>query len=540
MAARFWRAKTKSGQDAGSPGSSATWTTEDAARRRFAAARTGRSLVDGALTLLAGLALLAIASAGAAARAPGPTPPLTHEGRFFTDAAGRAVFLHGFNMVYKVGSYAPADIGFGRDDARFLRRNGFNTIRLGIIYKGLEPNPPGADGTPLYDLDYLASIARTERVLAKHRIFSLLDFHQDLYNERFEGEGWPDWQTLDDGLPAEPKNGFPANYLTMPALNAAFDHFWANDPVLGTGLVDRYAAAWRLVAKRFRRQDYVMGYDLLNEPWPGSPYPACASTEGCPDFDAGPLSAFSMANFEQIRAVDRETLIFWEPLLTFDFGAKTSHLDTGDDAAGFSFHNYCLPGAFGGPTGDTCESFEEMVFDNADAVVERTGDVPFLTEFAATDDLAVNERLIRLSDEHMVSWQTWHYCDCDDPTTSGPGIQSTVIDPREPPRGDNVKGEKLAVLSRPYPQAVAGTPKAFSFDPESQEFELAYSTDPVAGGKLPRRLETEVFIPPVHYHGDYAVEAKGAKVVSKPGRRVLRLRNGRGAGEVTVKVTPTG
>ena len=31
-------------------------------------------------------------------------------------------------------------------------------------------------------------------------------------------------------MPAEPKNGFPANYLGMPALNRAYDHFWANDP----------------------------------------------------------------------------------------------------------------------------------------------------------------------------------------------------------------------------------------------------------------------------------------------------------------------
>ena len=119
------------------------------------------------------------------------------------------VILHGLNMVYKVGSYRPADSGFGADDARWLRRNGFNTIRLGIIYKGLEPAPPTASG-PSYDEAYLRSIARTEAVLAKQRIFTLLDFHQDLYNERFQGEGWPDWQVLDDGEPAEPRSAFPA------------------------------------------------------------------------------------------------------------------------------------------------------------------------------------------------------------------------------------------------------------------------------------------------------------------------------------------
>ena len=46
-----------------------------------------------------------------------------------------------------------------------------------------------------------------------------------------------------------------------------------------------------------------------------------------------------------------------------------------------------------------------MVFDNADKQSEETGDVPFLTEFGATDDLETIERLVRLADEHMTSWQ---------------------------------------------------------------------------------------------------------------------------------------
>jgi hypothetical protein len=41
--------------------------------------------------------------------------------------------------------------------------------------------------------------------------------------------------------------------------------------------------------------------------------------------------------------------------------------------------------------------------------VAATGDVPFLTEYGATDDLDTIERLVRLSDAHMVSWQYWHF-----------------------------------------------------------------------------------------------------------------------------------
>ena len=131
-------------------------------------------------------------------------------------------------------------------------------------------------------------------MLADERIFYQLDFHQDLYNERFQGEGWPDWAVFDDGLPAEPKAGFPANYFGMPALIRAFDNFWANvDGPGGIGLQDRYAAAWRHVAGRFRDEPYMMGYDLLNEPWPGSPWATCANNVGCPVFDTEVLQPFN-------------------------------------------------------------------------------------------------------------------------------------------------------------------------------------------------------------------------------------------------------
>ena len=487
---------------------------------------------------LVGALALAVALASAASAAP--RPPLQHEGRWFTDARGRAVVLHGLNMVYKVGSYRPADTGFSADDARFLSRNGFNTIRLGIIYKGLEPTPPGADGKPEYSKPYLRSVAKTERVLAKRGIYTLLDFHQDLYNERFQGEGWPDWQTIDDGVPSEPQQGFPANYIVNAGLQRAFDNFWANTVVEGRGLQDAYAAAWRRVAGKFERKPYVMGYDLLNEPWPGSEFgpQGCASTTGCPQFDSTTLTEFTDRVLERIREVDPETLVFYEPLVTFDFGADSSHGDTGDPEAGFSFHNYCLPGAFGGPgSGPSCEPLEDMVFDNADKQAEETGDVPFLTEFGATDNLETIERLVRLADEHMTSWQEWHYCDCADPTTSGTGVQALVPDPTKPPQGDNVEREKLAVLARPYPRAVAGTPTSYGFDPETHRFQLTYGAKRPDGTRAPRRLDTEVFVPKIQYPDGYRAQIDGAEVVSH-NARVLRLERLPGTSKVSLTIAP--
>jgi endoglycosylceramidase len=485
------------------------------------------------------VALSALVCAATAAPVAGtPRPPLDHHGRWLTDASGRVVILHGFNMVNKVGSYRPEDTGFAGDDARFLHRHGFNTIRLGIIYKGLEPDPPGPDGRPRYRRGYLRSIARTERVLARRKIFTLLEFHQDMYNERFEGEGWPDWQTLDDGLPAEPKGGFPANYLTMPALQRAYDHFWANDRAQGVPLQDAYADAWARVARRFERRPRVAGYDLLNEPWPGSVFPTCLSPAGCPAFDSGPLTDFSRRTIAAIRTVDRTTLAFYEANVLFDFGVRTSHGDTGDAHAGFSFHPYCLDG--GGLGAPTCAEAERITFENADDHTSRAGDAPLVTEFGASDDLVGIRRVIDLADEHMVGWQYWHYCECDDPTTTGPGVQSVVVDPSRPPQRENVKRDKLRLLARPFPQAVAGTPTSFSFDPETGVFELRYSAAGPNGEMLPRAVQTEVRVPRINYPDGYAAAADGARVTSESDAPVLRLKRNPGADTVEVTVEPKG
>jgi endoglycosylceramidase len=481
---------------------------------------------------------LALGLCLAPAAAAAPTAPLSQHGRWVTDARGRVVVLHGVNMVYKRPPYHAAATGFDAQDARFLRREGFNTVRLGLIYAGVEPAPGS------YDAAYLEQVARSFRALARRHIFVMLDFHQDLYNERFQGEGWPDWAVQDDGLPAVPQAGFPDNYLVMPALNRAFDHFWANDVGPGgVGLQDRYAAAWRRVAERFRRGRYLLGYDLLNEPWPGTGWQACANPEGCPAFDTGKLTPFSQRATGRIREVDRRRIVWYEPNVIFNEGAKTSHGDTGP-RAGMSFHVYCLAEDADRSPGDPvqaggCETFEELPFDNAEAQSARTGDALLLTEFGATDDLGIIERMVDRADAHMVGWQYWHYCTCDDPTTTGTGdTQALVLDPRRPPSGDNLKLDKLLMLSRPYPQAIAGTPRRYGFERGPRRFELEYATARPGGGRYRFRADTQVFVPRRHYPTGYDVYVQGGQAISRRNARHLRVRTCRGRGLVKVTVAP--
>ncbi len=238
-------------------------------------------------------------------------------GRWLVDGSGRVRIDHGVNMVYKRAPYVPAATGFGDDDAAFLARNGFTSVRLGLIWKAVEPQPGKYDDT------YLSRVRNTVNVLHEHGIVALLDFHQDLFNERYQGEGAPDWAVQDDGLPAQPQAGFPGNYFGMPALWRAFDHFWANDAGPGgVGLQDRYAAAWKHVAGYFRGTPGVLGIDVFNEPFPGSQWSTCLNPVGCPSYDAQ-LTAFTQKVIDAVRSVDKLTPVFYEPQLFFNDGVPT-------------------------------------------------------------------------------------------------------------------------------------------------------------------------------------------------------------------------
>ena len=46
-----------------------------------------------------------------------------------------------------------------------------------------------------------------------------------------------------------------------------------------------------------------MGYDLFNEPWPGSQWPTCANVNGCPAFEQESLAPMQQKAIDAIREV---------------------------------------------------------------------------------------------------------------------------------------------------------------------------------------------------------------------------------------------
>ncbi len=378
-------------------------------------------------------------------------------------------------------------------------------------------------------------------MLARHGIYTLLDFHQDGYNEAVGGQGFPDW-TVDatiGGVPAP--NAGPT--ILNPANYAAWDTFWANKTAPdGARLWDRFALMWRHVARRFRYSAWVIGYDLMNEPVPGTTIPLCLNPVSCP-FDET-LGRFYRHVIRELRAVDRSHLVWYEPNIIAGAGGAQD-IDHGrDQGAVLSFHNYCVitaltSGGFEEPRQSACPTSEQLTFDNAERQAARNDDALVMTEFGSTPRLDEVERVAAGADERRVGWTEWTYHNTGH--TNFAGQYSVVLDPRKPPTGGNVDAGLLKTMSRPYPRVIAGTPGRWAFDPGNRIFELRYSTRRVGSERDFGECErTQVFVP-AHAFGDsYGVEADGAEVVSPRGARLLELVARPDSSAVRLRVTNSG
>ena len=470
--------------------------------------------------LVAAVAALVVLLAPSApvAAAPGP-PQLRHDGRWLVDTSGRVVLLHGLNAVWKHAPYVPPDtaVGFTSHDADFLVANGFNAVRLGVLFAGVMPQPGVVDSS------YLDRVDRVVQLLAARHIWVLLDFHQDDYNERFTGEGLPAWAVHDDGLPFTPTGSFFSNYFT-PALARTFDNLWGD----ADQLWDRYAAGWTAVADRWGGQPYLMGYDLFNEPSAGSQAPTCANPAGCPAVDAK-LQQFYDHVRAAIRTRDRGNMVWYEPQFFFNAVSKSSFGPVADPAVGLSWHDYaCLPAFAGGSVlaGDPdCALNEPRVMDNAEEQAAAMGAGSLLTEFGSHDDVSDLARMTSLADDRLLGWMYWAYKAWGDPT-GNPAAEGLFASDQDL---STLKAPKADVLIRPYPQAIAGVPTALSWDPAARVMDLRYR--PRGSGV------TDVFVPARHFRSGYAAVVTGGRVMSAVGARHLLVR-ATGSSPVHVVVRP--
>ncbi|MCO5226593.1 MAG: glycoside hydrolase family 5 protein [Thermomicrobiales bacterium] len=284
----------------------------------------------------------------------------------FRDANGERVFLNGINASGQAGK----EQVIGRADLEQISSWGLNAIRYVVYWSDIEPAPG------IYSETKLAEIETVLTWCAELDILMLLDMHQDLYHMP-PGGGMPTWTVIEPDLPhITGGQNWSGAYFLSPLIQTAFDHFWANTAGSdGIGTQDRFATMWQMVVNRVKDAPALVGYDLLNEPFPGSAVmPALAAgtldmlnaVEAAPPiddpFELG-MWAFATASAdpelfdvwsaavspllaaldesllrpcyqrvtEAIRQVDDTTAILFEPFITANSGVIPQSLRWNDD-----------------------------------------------------------------------------------------------------------------------------------------------------------------------------------------------------------------
>lgn len=194
---------------------------------------------------------------------------ITVDGKIFIDEFGRERIFNGVNFCDKQGfdvcKYTFRELK-DRSVLEKCKENGFNIIRLGFTWSVVEPQPN------CYNDKFLDDIGDILDCAYKNEIYIYLDMHQDLYSSATHfGDGAPKWATLTDGFkPQIPKKVWAEGYFYGKAVHRAFDNFWSNRTVNGKGLQDYYADMWAYIADKFKDKPALFGFDLMNEPFPGS------------------------------------------------------------------------------------------------------------------------------------------------------------------------------------------------------------------------------------------------------------------------------
>lgn len=487
-------------------------------------------------------------------------------GPFLHDEQGRVILFHGVNAVYKRAPYelypAPGKPwNFSVADASLMAKLGFNVVRLGMTWKGLEPGTAPANdpaickrGAP-HDPGqfnqgilsaYLAKLKQTVVLLAHFHIYTILDMHQDVYNEMFDGEGAPNWAVCTSGaVNVDPPGRWSKSYATAAA-GAAYRHFWTND--VAGDLQGEYDRVWSAVAAYFNGDPWVLGFDPFNEPFSTALVRfgderfdgqlECFYTGqlsiGPPAHGAPPIKCPKdvppLGLIPTIRKADPSTLIFYEPDIYGSRGYPNFVGPMNFPNLVFNVHVYCgqRSGRTGNPTDiAACAGSEQRALatrseDRTDlgTSIQPGGPAWFVSEFGATSNSTLLAAVTAATDRNLVGWTYWAWKYYSDPT--GSSAEGLVLP-------DGKLRATASVLSRTYPEAIAGRPTSMSFNPTSGAFELDYVADHAVSAP------TVIFVPvQIHYPSGYCAKVSGGSIISRPGREVLLVRNGSAS---TVEVT---
>jgi len=437
---------------------------------------------------------------------PPASTQLRLDGTAVVDEHGRRIILRGINAGgrSKMPPYVPFDYPEGQYEAAlddYLDATaawGINVLRVPFSWAAMEPEEGRIDEAWMTQYDQLLDAAWARG------LYTIVDFHQDLYAERYCGDGFPDW-TVPEGGEAEARSDCESwfnGYLFDDESWPAWDAFWSDS----NGSQAAFYGMWERMASRHAERPGVIGFEIINEPFWGSADRDTWSTQTLPAVLTEAAARINAA------APDRFVL-FGHPGTEGGFASTRISPPSGDGLI-FAPHYYD-PGLFLGVSLPTVSVQDHLALWAAQG--EAWGMPVLLGEFGIHADhpdasVYIDDHFDALDDlqlhstfwEYSASTDLWNFEDFS--LVDADGAERSVL---------------LDAMVRPWPRAIAGEDLTWG------EGTVRYTAWP--GGV------TEVVVP--QRLGDVSIEAEGACVDQRPG--VIYLYSEAG-GAVTVRLLADG
>jgi uncharacterized membrane protein HdeD (DUF308 family) len=500
-------------------------------------------------------------------------------GSWFRDREKRYVLFRGVNFGSrsKMPPYLPIapldvhdiskldlkkEIDSVKSGLDLMKNLGFNIIRLLISWKAIEPRPNSNLEELLPEgkkyLEYMKVII--DELYARN-LYVILDFHQDIANEVYGGDGFPDWAVAIDEehekpkAPTKPDKKWQFKYMINKSLKETLKSFWENDLTnLDEGLKN-YPVRTHLektigqTVKFFKSLNGGLGHPAIiavepfNEPHP--------STIPKKDFEIKFLVDYYRNVNSEIEKFDKSLFIFIEPRVDWimptdtggmpaKYGASplevkstfgmdfiknvmvdkklvTKKLETYlpsdlntisrfDNNGVLSFHYY--------DTMAVASSFVKipeslytykiefpMLFSQLSQAATERGLIPFITEFGAFQEAEQIREYLDLQydqiEAFLLNATIWNY----DLYNTEEGKDNWNYE-NYSLLGPDRKPRNVDAVARPYPMRSSAEPTLIFFDIDSKYASI------VLKGKVVTDEPTIIYIPfDIHYSPEFTVWA---------------------------------
>ena len=464
---------------------------------------------------------------------------LTVQNGEYVDGYGRQVVLRGFNVsgeskLAENEGLPFASVADAQKSAAAMRNlTGADSIRFLITWAYIEPEPGQIDYT------YLQNVVEQMQAFLDDGIYVFVDFHQDLdsryifnANSWYTGDGAPDWVIADGGYPTEDCGvcvTWGQNLTQNAAVQDAMYDFWHNrtlttaagpisvqNEYLATAEATLAYVKAQLTATEF---DHILGVDPYNEPYAGK----YDSGQTSATWESGVLWPFYQKFRTEMDDAGWQTKpaliepnVFWNTDISFEqqTGGLSNIGQIGDRYV-FNAHFYdaaALSGIF--LLGDASDGQYDSEFNTIRSQATELGTAAMVSEFGSpvtgyTSDKSpsVLKAMYQALDSSIPGADWWQDAAASGTVLSGTEWQWDIYNGQHDElmngnpdevktTGDAWNGEDYSVvdmnssgnvqlrfdsqlLDQLYPEAVAGTTLAFTYEDRSTDGSSVMTWNPV-------------------------------------------------------------